>query len=61
MKSKKYLLASYLYVLFNTYLVLVPSNLTTNERILLALITITFCGIVTYKAYKTYKTKIAIR
>jgi hypothetical protein len=61
MKSKKYLLASYLYVLFNTYLVLVPSNLTTNERILLALITITFCSIVTYKAYKTYKTKIAIR
>ncbi len=61
MKSNKYLLASYLYVLFNTYLVLVPSNLTTNERILLALITITFCGIVTYKAYKTYKTKIAIR
>ena len=61
MKSKKYLLASYLYVLFNTYLVLVPSNLTTNERILLALITTTFCSIVTYKAYKTYKTKIAIR
>lgn len=61
MKSKKYLLASYLYVLFNTYLVLVPSNLTTNERILLALITITFCGIVTYKAVKSHKTKIAIR
>lgn len=61
MKSKKYLLASYLYVLFNTYLVLVPSNLTTNERILLALITITFCSIVTYKAIKSHKTKIAIR
>lgn len=54
MKLKMYILVSYIYVLFNTYLVFAPSNLNINERITFGIFVVLYTIFSTYYVYKYY-------